>query len=161
VTSYAPSSSQASDTPAMPPPTIATERRVDAARAVAAGNAAVAAASRKKSRRLRNGSTSGMSHTPGAGAPVGPSAVEPLAPPLADHKPVGLAARLLHHLADKDPQQALLAASVLLDLVGVRGHDGVDDRVELADVAHCLLGEVRIGREARVARMRQRLVEGG
>ena len=86
---------------------------------------------------------------------------ELLAQPLADDARVGLAAGLLHHLADEEAEQALLAAAVLLDLAGVRGDHRVDDRVELADVADGLLGQVRLGAEALVAGVRERLVEGG
>ncbi len=41
---------------------------------------------------------------------------EQRANPLVDDARVGLAAGLLHHLADEEAEQALLAAAVLLDL---------------------------------------------
>ena len=41
---------------------------------------------------------------------------------------VGLALRLLHHLADEEAEHALLAAAVGLDLLRVRGDHGVDHR---------------------------------
>ena len=47
---------------------------------------------------------------------------------------IRLAAGLLHHLADEEAEQALLAAPVRLDLAGVGGEDRVDERLELGGV---------------------------
>ena len=59
----------------------------------------------------------------------------------------------------KKPSSPSLPAAVRLDLAGVAGEDAVDDRVELGDVGDRLLREVRIGREARLPDLRERLVE--
>ena len=63
------------------------------------------------------------------------SAAELRAHALVHDARVGLAAGLLHHLADEEAEQALLAAAELLRLARVRLDDPVDDRVELARVA--------------------------
>ena len=64
---------------------------------------------------------------------------------------VGLALRLLHHLADEEAEHALLAAAVGLDLLRVRGDDGVDRRAELGLVADRGLREVVVGVDRAVA----------
>src|ERR1700674_281987 len=60
---------------------------------------------------------------------------------LADDARVGLAARLLHHLADEEPEQALLPAAVLRDLTGGSLENTLDDRVEIGDCSDHLLGK--------------------
>src|SRR5262249_10300936 len=54
---------------------------------------------------------------------------------LVDDLRVRLAPGLLHHLADEEAEQALLAATVRLDLGLVLAEDPVDHRVELTGVA--------------------------
>src|SRR5215208_3748383 len=71
-----------------------------------------------------------------------------LADPLVDDLRVRLALRLLHHLADEEAEQALLAAPERGDLARVRVEDLVDDRVELGGVGDGALREVRVGAEA-------------
>src|SRR5581483_6979512 len=56
---------------------------------------------------------------------------QPLAKQLVHGLRIGLALRLLHHLADEEAEQALLARAVVLDLGEVRGENGVDQRREL------------------------------
>src|SRR5581483_742916 len=64
---------------------------------------------------------------------------------LVDDLRIGLALRLLHHLADEEAEQALLAAAEGLDLAGVRGQDPLDERSELGGVGDRLLGQVLVG----------------
>ena len=58
--------------------------------------------------RLTNVQGDGISHPPPA--PPSGSAEQLCAHQLAHGPRIGLAARLLHHLADEEPEQALLAA---------------------------------------------------
>ncbi len=60
------------------------------------------------------------------------SCLQLLTEELVDDLGIRLPAGLLHHLADEEAEQALLAAAVRLDLAGVGGEDGVDERLELA-----------------------------
>src|SRR6185436_3854632 len=78
---------------------------------------------------------------------------------LAHDARIRAAAGLLHHLADEEAEEALLAAAVLLDLPRVGSEDPVDERPELGRVGDGLLRQVRLGGEAGVARTRHRLVE--
>src|SRR3954470_353281 len=71
------------------------------------------------------------------------SAAELGAHALVHDSRVGLAACLLHHLADEEAQQTVLAAAELLGLGRVRLDDPVDHRIELARVRDVLLLEVR------------------
>ena len=87
--------------------------------------------------------------------------LELLADELADRARVRLAAGLLHHLADEEAEQALLAALVGGDLAGIRVEDPGDDRLQLGRVGDGLLREVRRGREARLRDLAERLVERG
>src|SRR5439155_3169705 len=103
--------------------------------------------------------TSGRAPTGRISAALTPSRAELLAHTLVDGARVGLAACLLHHLPDEEPEQPLLAAAELLRLAGIRGDDAVDHRVELGDVRDRLLREVRLGAETLVADLGQRLVE--
>src|SRR5579859_3895990 len=74
--------------------------------------------------RRRAPADKGQARRPG-GADRTPSALsaELLLEALADNARVGLAAGFLHHLADEEAEQALLARAVGLDLAGVRGDD--------------------------------------
>src|SRR5438034_1018353 len=72
------------------------------------------------------------------------SRVQLLAHPLVHDLRVRLPARLLHHLAHEEAEQALLAAAVGLDLLLVLAEDPVDHRVELAHVRDRGLGEVAL-----------------
>src|SRR5215218_11159517 len=92
-------------------------------------------------------------------APRG-SRVELLAHELVDDARVCPAVRPLHHLADEEAEQAVLAAAIRLDLTLVLREHLVDDRLELRRVGERLLLEVRIRLEAVVSRVRDRLVEG-
>src|SRR5207244_3315208 len=65
-----------------------------------------------------------------------------------------LTARLLHHLADKEAEQALLAAAISGDLALVCGEDLVDDRCKLAGVRDRRLGEVPVRTKARLCASR-------
>ena len=59
----------------------------------------------------------------------------------------------------KNPSRPFLAAAVGRDLTRVRGDHRVDDRLQLGEVGDHLLGEVRVGRETRLAEPADRLVE--
>src|SRR5262245_51710302 len=85
---------------------------------------------------------------------------ELLAHELADDAGVRLPLRLLHHLTDEEAEEAVLAVAIRLNLAGARREDGVDDRLQLAAVRDGLLREIRVGREARLAELRDRFVEG-
>ena len=76
-----------------------------------------------------------------------------------DDARVGLAAGLLHHLADEEAEQALLAAAVLLGLLRVRGDDPLDHRIELGGVRDRLLRDMRVGAETGLTDLRERFVE--
>ncbi len=54
----------------------------------------------------------------------------------------------LHHLADEEAEDLLLAAAVLLDLAGVGGDDLVDDLLDgaaVGDLLEALLGDDGVG----------------
>src|SRR5215211_8719565 len=64
-----------------------------------------------------------------------------------------------HDLADEEAEQALLPAAVRLDLARMCREHLVDDRPELRGVRDGGLGEVAVGGEVGVARVRDRLQE--
>src|SRR5262245_18420731 len=78
---------------------------------------------------------------------------------LGDDAWVGLPARLLHYLTDEEPEEAVLPTAVGFHLPGIRLEDARDDRLQLRLVGDRLLREVRVGGEAGLAELRDRLVE--
>src|SRR5215212_6864936 len=76
------------------------------------------------------------------------SAAQLLAQAVVHDLRVRLAARVLHHLSDKEAEQPLLAAAVIRDLLLVRAEDPVDYGVELVHVRDRRLRQIALGREA-------------
>src|SRR5207248_9626713 len=78
---------------------------------------------------------------------------------LVDDLRIRLSLCLLHHLADEEAEQPLLAAAVGLDLAGVAGEDAVDERLQFGSVADQRLAEIRLRAELRIAALRERAHE--
>ena len=74
---------------------------------------------------------------------------------LVDDLRVGPSLRLLHHLADEEAQESLLATLVCGNLARVVGKDAVDERLQLGCVGDQRVTEVGVGTELGVRALRQ------